>query len=79
MTPPATTGDGTVPPPVTVAQVHVSVAGLQANVSYAGVTPGFPGVYQVNAQIPAGTPPGDQMLQISAAGATSNSVTISIR
>ena len=67
------------PPSQTVEPVQVFVAGTPAQVTYAGLAPGFAGLYQVNAQIPAGTPPGDQILQITAGGVASNAVTIAIR
>jgi uncharacterized protein (TIGR03437 family) len=57
----------------------VYVAGAPARVSYAGLAPGFAGLYQVNVQIPAGTPSGVQSLQLVAGGASSNAVTIGIR
>ena len=68
-----------VPPPQAVLPVEVSIAGATAQVTYAGLAPGFAGLYQVNAQIPAGTAPGDQMLRVSAGGVGSNTVTVAIR
>jgi uncharacterized protein (TIGR03437 family) len=68
-----------VPPPETVASVGVTIAGITATVIYAGLAPGFAGLYQVNAEVPTGVPAGDQPLQISANGVTSNAVTIPIR
>ena len=59
------TGLGAVTPPVadgtagsattlshTVAQVNVLIGGIPATVSYAGLAPGFPGLYQVNVAVP---------------------------
>jgi len=43
-----------------LAQFHVSVAGTVldgSNVRYAGVTPGIPGLYQVNVKVPDHLPP----------------------
>ena len=43
-----------------LAQFHVSVAGTvldRGNVRYAGVTPGIPGLYQVNVKLPNRLPP----------------------
>jgi len=78
--PPAVTGAApTVPPPQTVLPVEVSIAGASANVSYAGLAPGFAGLYQVNAQVPAGIPSGLQNLQLSARGVAANAVTVAIR
>jgi uncharacterized protein (TIGR03437 family) len=49
---------GTGPPMNTVSQVTASLAGQEIPVSYAGLTPGFIGLYQVNVPIPANVPPG---------------------
>jgi minor extracellular serine protease Vpr len=38
---------------------QVTIGGIQAQVLFAGQAPGFPGVYQVNIQIPQGAPTGD--------------------
>jgi uncharacterized protein (TIGR03437 family) len=51
--------------------VTVSLGGVAipaANVLYAGVTPGSPGLYQVNLLIPAGTPNGNLPLVIQVGG-----------
>jgi uncharacterized protein (TIGR03437 family) len=78
--PPAQTGAAPpVPPPQTAVPVQVSIAGVMAQVTYAGVAPGFPGLYQVNAQVPAGTPSGAQALQITENGVVSNTVTVAVQ
>lgn len=78
--PPAQTGAAPPnPPSQTVIPVQVSIAGVMATVSYQGIAPGFPGLYQVNAQIPAGTPSGAQPLQIIQNGTASNTVTVAIQ
>jgi len=41
---------------------HVQIGGLDATVTFAGLTPGLAGVYQVNAIVPAGVPSGLQSL-----------------
>jgi minor extracellular serine protease Vpr len=38
---------------------QVTIGGIQAQVLFAGQAPGFPGVYQVNIQVPQGAPTGD--------------------
>jgi uncharacterized protein (TIGR03437 family) len=38
---------------------QVMIGGVAAQVLFAGQAPGFPGVYQVNIQIPANAPTGD--------------------
>jgi uncharacterized protein (TIGR03437 family) len=67
------------PPPQVVAPVRVSIAGVMAPITYQGVAPGFPGLYQVNAQIPAGTPSGAQPLQITQNNVMSNIVTVAVQ
>ncbi len=48
--------------------------------SFAGLTPGFVALYQVNVQIPDNAPTGDAVvLKISQAGVDSNEVTIAVR
>jgi uncharacterized protein (TIGR03437 family) len=62
-----------------VDRVQVSIGGLPAAVVYAGVAPGYAGLYQINAQIPIGTPSGPQPLQIIQNGAASNTVTVTVQ
>jgi uncharacterized protein (TIGR03437 family) len=52
----------------------VTIGGVQANVLYAGLAPGFVGLYQVNVQMPAGVPSGNQPVVIAQAGATTGGV-----
>jgi uncharacterized protein (TIGR03437 family) len=60
--------------------VAVQIGGLAAQVFYAGLTPGFVGLYQVNAPIPAGVTPGSSVsLVIVQGGVSSNTVTIAVR
>ena len=57
----------------------VSIDGIPANVSFSGLAPGFVGLYQVNAQIPAGVPSGNAIpLVLSIGGVRSNTVTVAI-
>jgi uncharacterized protein (TIGR03437 family) len=58
---------------------QVTIGGLPATVTYSGQAPGFPGLYQVNAQIPSGISAGDQSLQLVVNGVRSNAVKIGIR
>lgn len=62
----------------TVAAVSAMVGGMSAPVLFAGLAPGFAGLYQVNIQLPQ-LPPGDYPLQITTPDGTSNSATISVR
>ena len=51
----------------------------QARVAFAGLAPGFVGLYQVNAQVPASSPSGENVpLAISIGGADSLVVTIAV-
>jgi uncharacterized protein (TIGR03437 family) len=87
------TGLGAVDPPVvtgnavTDGQLHkcvstpqVLVGGVPAQVVFAGMTPQFVGVYQINIVIQPGTPTGDKVpLQISMGGiTTTDQVTIAV-
>ena len=55
---------------------QVSMAGLPATVTFSGLAPGFVGLYQINAQAPAGLPAGQQPVQINILGVSSNTATI---
>jgi uncharacterized protein (TIGR03437 family) len=60
--------------------VSVTIGGQPAVVQFAGLTPGFAGLYQVNVQIPAGvTPSASVPLVISQDGVPSNTVTLAVR
>src|SRR5579871_133044 len=69
--PPAT---GAAPPSTplssTVSTVTASIGGVPAPVSFAGLAPGFVGLYQVNLQVPASAPSGTQNVSISIGGQT---------
>lgn len=53
-------------------EIEVTIGGVAARVLYAGVTPGFVGLYQLNVEVPGDTPTGPQELAVSAAGRVSN-------
>jgi uncharacterized protein (TIGR03437 family) len=60
--------------------VSVTIGAQSAAVSFAGLAPGLAGVYQVNALVPAGVTPGDEVpVVITQGGAQSNTVTIAVR
>ena len=72
-------GDGAVTPDApltnTVNGVTVTIGGQQAAVMFAGLTPGFAGLYQINATVPDGVSPGDQVpTQINLAGQSSRTI-----
>jgi uncharacterized protein (TIGR03437 family) len=54
----------------------VTIGGLSANVTFAGLAPGFVGLYQINVQAPSGLPTGNQPVQITTLGIASNVATI---
>lgn len=66
---------------VTSVPVQVDVAGVQAEVRYAGAAPNFPGVYQINIVIPpsAGTSAGANVRIFEGYAQTHPKVTIPIR
>ncbi|HXS98965.1 MAG TPA: S8 family serine peptidase [Candidatus Limnocylindrales bacterium] len=51
----------------------VTIGGQPATVQFAGLAPGFVGLYQVNVTVPAGISAGNQPITISIGGATSPS------
>ncbi len=60
--------------------VEARIGGKPATVQFAGLAPGFVGLYQVNAQIPEGVTPGNSVeLVLSQSGVPSNTVTLAIR
>lgn len=60
--------------------VSVTIASQPAEVLFAGLTPGFVGLYQINAVVPPGIAPGAAVpLTVSVAGQTSRPVTIAVR
>ena len=64
----------------TTSSVNVFVGDKIAQVFFAGLTPGFAGLYQVNAVLAPDTPTGDSVpLSIYTSGQTSNIVTIAVR
>jgi uncharacterized protein (TIGR03437 family) len=58
----------------------VTLGGKSLAVLFAGLTPQYAGLYQVNAIIPTGVTPGDAVpLVVSAAGQDSVTVTVAIK
>jgi len=58
----------------------VTIGGASADVSFYGLAPGYAGLYQVNAQVPAGSAKGSAVpVTISIGGATSNEVTVAVQ
>jgi uncharacterized protein (TIGR03437 family) len=58
----------------------VTIGGVAAGVTYSGLAPTLVGLYQVNAQVPAGVTPGDAVqVVMSLGGIPSNTVTIAVQ
>ena len=56
-----------------------TIGGEQATVSFAGLTPGFVGLYQINVEVPEAAPSGGAVeLVVSIGGVDSNAVTIAV-
>jgi minor extracellular serine protease Vpr len=61
-----------------VASSDGTIGGANAAVSFSGLAPGFVGLYQVNAVVPAGLASGNQSVVISVGGSSSNSALLPI-
>jgi len=58
----------------------VTIGGASAPVLFSGLAPGFVGLYQVNAQVPGGTAPGNAVpVVIAQNGLSSNIATVAVR
>lgn len=76
--------DGGVSPSSPLAQTavpaQVTIGGVTENAVFSGLAPGFVGLYQVNALVPAGVKAGNAVeVGISIGGAVSNTVTIAVQ
>jgi uncharacterized protein (TIGR03437 family) len=64
----------------TIATPTVTIGGVEANVNFSGLAPGYVGLYQVNIQIPDAAPSGDAVpVILSIGGATANTATIAVQ
>lgn len=61
-----------------MSQTSASIGPLPAEVSFAGLAPGFVGLTQMNIVVPAGLASGDYPLTVTIGGQTSNAGTISV-
>ncbi len=60
--------------------VTVKIGGVDAEVAFAGLVPGYTGFYQVNATVPRGVMLGDAVeVVLTVAGLSSAPVTMAIR
>jgi uncharacterized protein (TIGR03437 family) len=74
--PPSATTPASLPRPVL--PLGVTVGGVQALVSFYGLTPGVVGLTQVNYLIPAGVAPGPQPVVVTVGGVASQAATIEV-
>ncbi len=63
----------------TQSAVEVTIGDRPAQVLFSGLTPGYLGLYQVNAVVPDGLSPGGQPVSVSVNGVRSNLVSIGVR
>jgi adhesin/invasin len=74
-----TPAPSTPPLATTVNPVTVMIGGQPASVAFAGLSPGYAGLYQVNAVVPAGITTGDTVpVTLTVAGRSSPPVTIAV-
>ena len=64
---------------VTTVSPQVLIGGRQASVVFSGLAPFFTGLYQINAQVPMGLPPGSHTLSVDAGGIRSNEVFLEVQ
>ena len=75
------TGTGSPGGPLASAQsgVQIRIAGMPCEVPFAGLAPGFVGLYQLNFRVPPGLPSGLQSLVVTAAGLDASVVLVWVR
>jgi uncharacterized protein (TIGR03437 family) len=82
VTPRAVAGDPTPPSPLSwvIDPVTVTVGGVKVATPFSGLAPGFTGLYQVNATLPAGIAPSQQApLVLSQGGRSGGSATVPVQ
>ena len=57
----------------------VTIGGVGADVKFSGLTPGFVGLYQINAVVPAGAQSGSQPLVVTVNGSGSTPVNLAVQ
>jgi uncharacterized protein (TIGR03437 family) len=57
----------------------VTIGGQPAQVSFSGLTPSLPGLYQINAAVPSNISAGVQNVTVTMGGVTSPAATLQIQ
>jgi uncharacterized protein (TIGR03437 family) len=65
--------------PVPVQPVQVTIGGVTAPILFAGIPPGLVGVTQINFQIPATAPLGEQPLVVNVGDQKSPAATVTVQ
>lgn len=80
VTPTVTSGTQALSSPTSSTRItpSVTIADMDASVSFSGLAPGFVGLYQLNLQVPDEAPAGEQTVVLTANGVQSNPVIISV-
>ena len=75
------TDGGTSPssPVANVTGVRVAIGGQNATVQFAGLAPVFVGLYQINAVMPSGVPPGTAAITVNVGGQTSPAADLMVK
>jgi len=63
----------------TTTQPVVTIGGQQAQVSFSGLTPGLPALYQINITVPSGVAAGTPAITVAIGGTTSKASTIPLK
>ncbi len=76
---PASGDSAGVPLSTTTTPPTVTIGGASANVTFTGLAPGFPGLYQVNVQVPSNISAGNAQVTVSIGGVTSPALTLPVQ
>ena len=57
----------------------MTIGGRTAALSFAGLAPGFAGLYQLNVQVPDSVPSGRQALRLTTGGLMANDVFLNVQ